>query len=480
MTSVINTNINSLQSQLNLTMNQASLSTSMQRLSSGLRINSAKDDAAGLAIADRFTSQIQGLDQAGRNANDAISLSQTAEGGLGSITNDLQRMRALAVQSANSTNSASDRASLQQEVTQLQSEINRVATQTQFNGINLLDGTFTNAQFQVGANAGQTINISQISSAKATDLGAYQGYNNSIQPIGTASDTAAAAFITIGSTTTQLGNIANDAKAIANAAQGAGIPGLTITANKTTALGQAQPAILTGTANGVATIVINGATINLQETGNASSNRAAALSAINAQSAATGVTATDTGSSLTLTAADGRNITTGTFSAGGATASTEADWGLATAGVTTGASLNVNYVAPTGNTGALTISTNGGGVTGVNLVSQAVGTTGTAVGSIDISTAAGATAALSSLDAAIAAIDTSRSQMGAIQNRFTQTVTNLATTGLNLTASRSRIQDTDFAAETANLSRAQILQQAGTAMVAQANQAPQGVLALLR
>jgi len=474
MTSIINTNINSLQSQLNLTMNQASLSTSMQRLSSGLRINSAKDDAAGLAIADRMTAQINGLDQAGRNANDAISLSQTAEGGLGSITNDLQRMRELAVQSANSTNSATDRASLQQEVTQLQSEINRVATQTQFNGINLLDGTFTNAQFQVGANAGQTITISQIASAKATDLGAYQGYNNATLSIGTASNTTGAASITIGSTNYSLGTIANDAKAIASAATSAGIPGVTITANATTALGQTQA--ITGTANGVASIVINGATINLQETGSASSNRAAALQAINAQSASTGVTATDTGSSLTLTAADGRNITTSGFAAGGATAATEADWGLATAGVTTGASLNVNYVAPTGNTGALTIT----GPAGALLTAQAVTTTGTAVGSIDISTAAGATAALSSLDAAIAAVDSSRSQMGAIQNRFTQTVDNLATTGLNLTASRSRIQDTDFAAETANLSRAQILQQAGTAMVAQANQAPQGVLALLR
>ena len=476
MTSVINTNINSLQSQLNLTMNQASLSTSMQRLSSGLRINSAKDDAAGLAIADRMTAQINGLDQASRNANDGISLAQTAEGGLGSITNDLQRMRELAVQSANSTNSATDRASLQQEVTQLQSEINRVATQTQFNGINLLDGTFTNAQFQVGANAGQTITISQIASAKATDLGAYQGYNNATLSIGTASNTTGAASITIGSTNYSLGTIANDAKAIASAATSAGIPGVTITANATTALGQTQA--ITGTANGVATIVINGATINLQETGSASSNRAAALQAINAQSASTGVTATDTGSSLTLTAADGRNITTSNFAVGGATAATEADWGLATvgAGVTTGASLNVNYVAPTGNTGALTIT----GPAGALLTAQAVTTTGTAVGSIDISTAAGATAALSSLDAAIAAVDSSRSQMGAIQNRFTQTVDNLATTGLNLTASRSRIQDTDFAAETANLSRAQILQQAGTAMVAQANQAPQGVLALLR
>jgi flagellin len=478
MVSTINTNLNSLQAQLNLTMNQASLSTSMQRLSSGLRINSAKDDAAGLAIADRMTSQINGLDQAGRNANDGISLSQTAEGGLGSITNDLQRIRSLAVQSANSTNSASDRASLQQEVSQLQSEINRVATQTQFNGINLLDGTFTAAQFQVGANAGQTITVGQINSAKVSDLGAYQGYNSNTVLIGTASTATGPASITIPTspaTVYQLGTISNDAKAIANAATAAGIPGMTITANATTALGQTQ-AIAVGASTGIATIVINGATINLQETLDASSNRAAAVTAINAQSASTGVVATDTGSTLTLTAADGRNITTSGFNAG-TTGATEADWGLATAGVTTGASLNVNYVAPTGVAGTLTIDGPGGAP---SLVSAAVTTTGTAVGSIDISTVQGANAALSSIDAAIASVDSSRSALGAIQNRFTQTVSNLATSGLNLTAARSRIQDADFAAETANLSRAQILQQAGTAMVAQANQLPQQVLQLLR
>ena len=168
MASIINTNINSLTAQRNLGMNQASLSNSMQRLSSGLRINSAKDDAAGLAIADRFTSQIRGLTQAGRNANDGISLAQTAEGALGSIGTNLQRMRELAVQSANATNSASDRAALQQEVSQLSSEIDRVATQTQFNGINLLDGSFgggASGQFQVGANNGQTIQLAQVASA---------------------------------------------------------------------------------------------------------------------------------------------------------------------------------------------------------------------------------------------------------------------------------------------------------------------------
>src|SRR5215831_15375821 len=157
---VINTNVMSLNAQRNITNSSSSLATALQRLSSGLRINSAKDDAAGLAISERFTSQIRGLNQAARNANDGISLAQVAEGALGSVDSNLQRMRELAVQSANSTNSASDRAALQQEVAQLITEIDRVATQTQFNGLNLLDGTFTAQQFQVGANAGQTITIS--------------------------------------------------------------------------------------------------------------------------------------------------------------------------------------------------------------------------------------------------------------------------------------------------------------------------------
>src|SRR5256714_3270702 len=188
----INTNISSLTAQRNSGKVQDSLSTAMARLSSGLRSNSAKDDAAGLSISERFTTQIRGLNQAGRNANDAISLAQTAEGAMASIGDNLQRMRELAVQSANATNSASDRAALQQEVSQLASEIDRVATQTQFNGINLLDGSFSAQQFQVGANAGQTITVSSIASSRTSALGQFQGFTLSNQSIGTASNTAAA------------------------------------------------------------------------------------------------------------------------------------------------------------------------------------------------------------------------------------------------------------------------------------------------
>ena len=175
MAQVISTNIASLNAQRNLNKSQSALSTSLQRLSSGMRINSAKDDAAGLAISERFTAQIRGLNQAVRNSNDGISLAQTAEGSLGEVTNNLQRIRELSVQSANATNSSSDRAAMQQEVSQLVSEINRVASQTNFNGVKLLDGSFTSQAFQVGANVGETISLSSIVDATKGGLGLDDG-----------------------------------------------------------------------------------------------------------------------------------------------------------------------------------------------------------------------------------------------------------------------------------------------------------------
>ncbi len=471
MASTINTNINSLTAQRNLSMSQSSLSTSMQRLSSGLRINSAKDDAAGLAIADRFTSQIRGNTQAARNANDGISLAQTAEGALGSIGTNLQRIRELSVQSANATNSASDRAALQQEVGQLASEIERVATQTQFNGINLLDGSFTAQAFQVGANVGQTITVSSIDSARGSDLGKYNGVNLTSSSIGTASNTAAAQSLVVGGTTYALGSIANDAKAIANAITAQNIAGMTVTAGKTTVAGGTQ-AVTTTTA-GTATLSVNGVTLTLNATTDAATNRANAVTAFNNASASTGVTARDTGSGVELTAADGRNIDVSGFALGTAVATTIDDFGLGAAAVT-GGTLNIDYVAPTGVTGSVS-------ATGAwTLAATNIASTGTAVNALDISTVAGANAAIKSVDAALSNINSSRATLGAIQNRFSSTVENLQTSAENLSASRSRIQDADFASETANLSRAQILQQAGTAMVAQANQLPQGVLALLR
>lgn len=384
MASIINTNISSLNAQRQLSGSQNSLATSMQRLSSGLRINSAKDDAAGLAISERMTAQIKGLNQAGRNANDGISLAQTAEGALSTIGNNLQRIRELAVQSRNATNSADDRAALQKEVTQLVSEIDRVAKTTSFNGTKLLDGTFNAQSFQVGANQGETINIASIANASTASLGEW----------------------------TSVGTTDYESSA------------LTLTA---------PAAAATFTVNGVE-ITVDAAT---------GRDAAGALTAVDA--------AFNAAKALNADALAGVTIDDGVITSVGADA----------AGPLT--------VAAGTNMGAVTIT------------SEAVdGEDKTGIADINISSVEGADNAMLAIDAALKSINGSRADLGAIQNRFESVVSNLATTAENLTASRSRIQDADFAAETANLSRAQILQQAGTAMVAQANQLPQTVMSLLR
>jgi flagellin len=469
----INTNVLSLNAQRNLSSSASSLATSLQRLSSGLRINSAKDDAAGLAISERFTTQIRGLTQAARNANDGISLSQTAEGALVAVSNNLQRMRELAVQSANSTNSASDRAALQQEVSQLASEIDRVATQTQFNGLNLLDGSFSAQQFQVGANAGQTITVASIANSRTSSLGQFQGFSLVNQAIGTASNTAAAQSVTVGGSTISLGSIANDAKALASALNASGISGLTASAVATSVAAGTSTA--GASAAGGAVITVNGVAITVAGVNGGAAlagNRASAVAALNAQSAVTGVVATDTGTGVSLAAADGRNITVA-YAATGFTGSTVADFGLAAA-ATTGGRLNVTYQAPAGITGSITW-------TGAfNPGPNAIAATGTAIAAVDISTINGANSALSAIDAALTSVNSSRAALGAVQARFESTIASLQVTTENLSAARSRILDTDFAAETANLTKAQILQQAGTAMLAQANASPQNVLSLLK
>ena len=479
MAATINTNVSSLTAQRNLGMSQSSLNTSIQRLSSGLRINSAKDDAAGLAISERFTSQIRGLTVATRNANDGISLAQTAEGALASVGNNLQRMRELAVQSANATNSSSDRAALQQEVSQLASEIDRVSTQTQFNGTNLLDGTFSAQQFQVGANAGQTINVDSIASTRTSTLGKFNGVNVSNNAVASPSNTPAAMTVaftggTLG--TINLGNVANDAKAIAQALNASGIAGMSASADPAVATGTLS-ALSGSEANETLSFTLNGTNISFSTGTTQSGAQDALIAAVNAQSANTGVIASNTGSGIKLTAADGRNIVAGALT--GATTWTAGELGLggSVLGATTAGTVDINYQAPSGTAATdVTISVAGGFTTGV----QTIGSTGTAIAAVDISTTAGANSALTAIDAALNQINSSRAALGAVQNRFLTTIENLQTTAENLTASRSRIMDADFAAETANLSRSQILQQAGTAMVAQANQLPQQVLQLLK
>jgi len=388
MSSVINTNVMSLNAQRNLTASGADLATSLQRLSSGMRINSAKDDAAGLAISQRFTTQIRGMDQAARNANDGISLSQTAEGAMAEIGNNLQRIRELAVQSRNATNSPTDRAALNKEAQQLKSEIDRVAGTTNFNGVKLLNGSFENQSFQVGANQGETIDIAAITNASSSALGTWTSVGTT-----TYTQTTAAAVPTAFATAASID-----------------INGVTIS----TAAGAADaPAALAA----------------LVTAFNAAKALPANTALANVTMAATGaITSTD----QTLTLANLANM------------------GGVTAGATDGTA------------------------------SVAAGTTQTGFATLDISTAAGADAAMLAMDGALTAINTARADMGAIQNRFTSVVANLSTSSENLSAARSRIQDADFAKESAQLSRNQILQQAGTAMLAQANQSSQGVLSLLR
>ncbi|MEK9870574.1 MAG: flagellin, partial [Gammaproteobacteria bacterium] len=445
MAQVINTNIPSMTAQRNLTSSQSDLATSLQRLSSGLRINSAKDDAAGLAISERFTSQIRGLVQAARNANDGISLAQTAEGALKEVSNNLQRIRELAVQSANGTNSASDRAAIQTEVAQLIAEVDRVASQTTFNDIKLLDGTFSNAAFQVGANAGETITVSSVTSAKTADLGA----SLSATAVGTAVTGALSAgdLIING---VDVGAVASgDAKDLAAQINGLSGTNVTAQAQATSVTG----ASMTGNAGETGTITINGvATASVTTTGTTTTDRSAVVTAINAISAATGVTATDTGADgtgVTLTAADGRNIThslDGTL--------TNAATGVA-ADATTRSSVTLTGTSSAGITLTGAAETTAG-FTDNQTVAAAL--TGTAVANIDVSSVSGANDAITSIDAALETINSTRATLGAVQNRFESVVSSLQERSENLSAARSRIQDADFAAETASLTRGQILQ----------------------
>ncbi len=465
MPQIINTNLASLNTQRNLDISQMSQQSALQRLSSGLRINSARDDAAGLAISERFTSQIRGLNQASRNAQDAISLSQTAEGALGSVSNTLQRIRELAVQSANGTNSAVDRTALNQEAAQLVAEVDRVATQSQFNGINLLDGTFTSQQFQVGANANQTITVSSIASARSANLG--QQYTASVTSGALTGAAVNLAALTINGTAIGTATINADAKGLSDAINAAGITGVraAVTGATTVAAAAMTPAALTGT------ITINGVTTgSITTTLSAATSRTAVVAGINAISAATGVTATDNGSGVVMTAADGRNITH-SF-----TTLTSAATGLGAA-ATTASTYSVTFSGAQG--GSLIV---GGTITNSGLTAATTNTSlsGTALSNIDLSTVGGSNTAISSLDAALASVMSERAKLGAVQNRFESTIRDLQTSSENLTASRSRVMDTDYAAETARLTRGQIMQQAGVAMLAQANALPQGVLALLR
>ncbi len=405
MASNINTNIASMNAQRNLGLSAGSLATSMQRLSSGLRVNSAKDDAAGLAISERMNTQIKGLAVAARNANDGISLAQTAEGALGKVGDMLQRMRELAVQSSNATNSKADRTALQAEVKQLTDEIDRVAKQTSFNGAKILDGSFAGAMFQVGANSGENITVGALTDASAEGLADvkyatadtftnFDSKDSTFTAYGTKID-AADLQITVGTKTVDLGEI-------------------------------------------------KAASSGLERLGQV-------VSAINAKTADTGVTAfmskNDDGTYKL-------ELASGALNAAGDAAETT--------------------ITFSGFTAALT------GFSAAGTFSAAAGDDKTGIDTVKVDTQKDAWVALKKIDSAIDQVNSARADLGALQSRFENSVGNIETQSENLAASRGRIVDADFAKETANLSRTQILQQAGVAMVAQANQLPQGVLSLLR
>jgi len=486
MPQIINTNIPSLTAQRNLNSSQNDVATALQRLSTGLRINSAKDDAAGLAISERFTAQIRGLNQAARNANDGISLAQTAEGDLGAITNNLQRIRELAVQSANATNASSDRQALQAEVDQLSAEINRVAQQSNFNGVNLLDGSFTSQIFQVGADAGQTITVDSVVDARTSSLG-----SNTLTLAGTALNTETLASTDNGvasesdlTITTADGGASEQISFSANASaediaaainSGAGSVGITAVASNSTTLSGLSSL---GDGNGSLSFDLNGVTVTASPA--STNDLSALLDAINGVSDQTGVSASFTSDtardSITLANSDGADITIEAFAVDGASNET-IDFGsveLDEAVAANTEAVSSGIVSLSSSEGAITVT--GEDATVFNATSGSF----TSVAGVDVSTAAGATQALATLDAALTQVNGGRADLGAVQNRFESVVSTLQTSAENLDASRSRIRDADFAAETAALTRAQILQQAGISVLAQANAQPQNVLALLQ
>ncbi len=502
MAAVINTNSASLNAQRNLSTSQGALATSLQRLSSGLRINSAKDDAAGLAIVDRMTSQIRGQDQARRNANDGISLAQTGEGALSTASEMLQRIRELAVQSANATNTVTDRAALQSEANQLTAELDRVAVTTQFNGQNILDGTFGSANFHVGANANQSITATT-GNFRTASFGNYRigattaGTSSGIGDMVNASASNAINSSAAGVSRVQGGSFAvngSAGKANIEVAQGdtaktvatlinSKTGATNVSARAETKLDLTNLALGEGftlevSSNNKTAVAI---TFAAGKAANAE-GLAGAIKAFNDVAATTGVTAqlSQDAMGVTLTNTTGENInlsnksSVGTLTAGGTQMSTAA-------GAKEGGA-----IASVIGTGHLVLDSNKSfGVAQVSNTTDFFNDTAASgqlqsVAQIDVSTVAAANRAITQIDSALSAVSDQRSSFGALQARFSSVISTLMIASENLSIARSRIMDADYAAETAALTRGQILQQAGTAMLAQANQSPNGVLALLR
>lgn len=487
----VNTNVASLNTQRNLTVSSKALDVSLQRLSTGFRINSAKDDAAGLQISNRLTSQVNGLNVAVRNSNDGISLSQTAEGALQQSTNLLQRMRDLSLQSANGSNSSSERKAIQQEVSALQSELTRIADTTTFGGRKILDGSFGTSAFQVGSNANETIDVT-LRSAKASDIGAFTvdaggGVFGATGATAVAASTSANGLVTIFSggeqydTSLSLGDVAGEvANKINKGASGVKASARTevnITSNLT-AFDLTIDVYKSNTASAAdSSITLVGAT-GLQDVVDAiQTSGGAGLSAKILDDGTLEITSAE-GATLSFTTA---NTTGATFDVDVRAAEDGDSDGLGdlsgtaqslAAGATGAAAGYVKLTA------ASAFSLGAAGLE-AELSGENAGVLAK-VSDVDVGTERGAQDAISIIDSALASIDTQRAQLGAVQNRFENTISNLQNISENASAARSRIRDTDFAAETSELTKNQILQQAGTAILAQANQLPQSVLSLLQ
>ncbi|WP_421525345.1 flagellin [Pseudomonas yamanorum] len=477
----VNTNLASLNVQNNLNKASGALQTSMQRLSSGLRINSAKDDAAGLQISNRLTSQINGLGVAIKNANDGSSIAQTAEGAMQQSTNILQSMRTLALQSANGSPSADDRKSNQAQYAALTAELTRIATTTTFGGKNLLDGSFGTTSFQVGANANQTIDMS-IGNVAANNIGSQQLKSQGVAP--SATGVAGGALTVTGGGQSKSLTIAAGASAQQIAAQMNGaVGGLAATASTvaqftidSAAIAAATPASANFTlkVGSGAAVQFTGVTSASDLADQLKSNAAKLGITVNFDSTTKALSVkSDTGENLTFNAGDagavaGIKVATldGTGTAGTAVAL------AATAIIATGAvSLNSSS----------SYSLSGAGVTGLFAATgTAANSTKTTVNNTDITTAANAQNSIDVITQAISDIDSQRAGLGAVQNRFDNTVANLQSISDNSSAARGQIQDVDYAAETAQLTKQQTLQQASTAILSQANQLPSAVLKLLQ
>ncbi|MGL4895396.1 MAG: flagellin [Shewanella sp.] len=528
----VNTNVTSMGAQKNLNKSNSALQTSMERLSSGLRINSAKDDAAGLQISNRMSSQINGLDVAMRNANDGISMAQTAEGAMQESTNILQRMRDLSLQSANDSNSAEDRAAMQKEITSLQDELTRIADTTSYGSTKLLNGSFGTKNFQIGANANETISLTMRDTSASAIGREYQSFVNDGSSTATALAGTSAAP---GSLAMKIGdqdhNIALNAGMSAQDVQDkinnlSGISDVKVTHNaaveaKAAQAAQASTATVAfdkGTGTGVNADKLEITLVGAKQADGTTDAGAMDLSSVTDQatldaamttSGAVGYTATfntdgtitfgkDDGSDLAISAQiqkgtdaadtiDGSISITGYHANGVAQAAVTADAATTSTTQVTSANGNLAQAAVVGQAESFDIDLSNAkldaGISGVSVggteMTLVAGTTFNSVAGIDLTTAAGAQDAISIIDAAIGQIDEQRADLGAVQNRLSYTINNLGNIQTNVTDARSRIMDVDFAKETAQMTKQQILSQSSSAMLAQANQIPQVALSLL-